>query len=104
VREATRTGGAPNVSDAYTVNGQPGDLYNCSSQGMLQYSCKRILNSSLRYKHIGSIAFKVSRPQKKKNYTLMYSIIKKKKEEKKEEKGNWILFIHGPYIMLYQLE
>jgi hypothetical protein len=33
----------------------------------------------------------------------MYSIIKKK-EEKKEEKGNWILFIHGPYIMLYQLE
>ncbi|XP_002520797.2 laccase-12 [Ricinus communis] len=32
LREATRTGGAPNVSDAYTINGQPGDLYNCSSQ------------------------------------------------------------------------
>ncbi|XP_040992085.1 laccase-12-like [Juglans microcarpa x Juglans regia] len=32
VREATRTGGAPNVSDAYTINGQPGDLYNCSNQ------------------------------------------------------------------------
>ncbi|KDP44694.1 hypothetical protein JCGZ_01194 [Jatropha curcas] len=32
VREATRTGAAPNVSDAYTINGQPGDLYNCSSQ------------------------------------------------------------------------
>ncbi|KAJ9175944.1 hypothetical protein P3X46_014443 [Hevea brasiliensis] len=32
VREATRTGGTPNVSDAYTINGQPGDLYNCSSQ------------------------------------------------------------------------
>ncbi|XP_042510431.1 laccase-12-like [Macadamia integrifolia] len=31
VREATRTGGTPNVSDAYTINGQPGDLYNCSS-------------------------------------------------------------------------
>ncbi|KAK4277786.1 hypothetical protein QN277_015729 [Acacia crassicarpa] len=32
VREATRTGAAPNVSDAYTINGQPGDLYKCSSQ------------------------------------------------------------------------
>ena len=31
VREATRTGAAPNVSDAYTINGQPGDLYKCSS-------------------------------------------------------------------------
>ncbi|KAJ4850286.1 hypothetical protein Tsubulata_019913 [Turnera subulata] len=29
---ARRTGGAPNISDAYTINGQPGDLYNCSSQ------------------------------------------------------------------------
>ncbi|KAE8694831.1 Laccase-5 [Hibiscus syriacus] len=32
VREATRTGAAPNNSDAYTINGQPGDLYKCSSQ------------------------------------------------------------------------
>ncbi|XVE99826.1 hypothetical protein REPUB_Repub03eG0235000 [Reevesia pubescens] len=32
VREATRTGAAPNNSDAYTINGQPGDLYNCSSK------------------------------------------------------------------------
>ncbi|XP_047332965.1 laccase-5-like [Impatiens glandulifera] len=31
VREATRTGGAPNVSDAFTINGQPGDFYKCSS-------------------------------------------------------------------------
>uniref|UniRef100_A0A7N0R9L0 Laccase n=1 Tax=Kalanchoe fedtschenkoi TaxID=63787 RepID=A0A7N0R9L0_KALFE len=30
VRRATFTGAAPNVSDAYTINGQPGDLYNCS--------------------------------------------------------------------------
>ncbi|XP_042452954.1 laccase-3-like [Zingiber officinale] len=30
VREATRTGGSPNISDAFTINGQPGDLYNCS--------------------------------------------------------------------------
>ncbi|KAK8629621.1 hypothetical protein V6N13_078454 [Hibiscus sabdariffa] len=33
MREATRTGAAPNVSDAYTINGQPGDLYKCSSKG-----------------------------------------------------------------------
>ncbi|GMJ14486.1 laccase 12 [Hibiscus trionum] len=32
VREATRTGASPNVSDAYTINGQPGDLYKCSSK------------------------------------------------------------------------
>ncbi|EPS73068.1 hypothetical protein M569_01687, partial [Genlisea aurea] len=32
INRATRTGAAPNVSDAYTINGQPGDLYRCSSQ------------------------------------------------------------------------
>uniref|UniRef100_M4DKI0 Laccase n=1 Tax=Brassica campestris TaxID=3711 RepID=M4DKI0_BRACM len=32
LREAIRTGAAPNISDAYTINGQPGDLYKCSSQ------------------------------------------------------------------------
>ncbi|GJN28502.1 hypothetical protein PR202_gb16635 [Eleusine coracana subsp. coracana] len=32
VRAATRTGAAPNISDAITVNGQPGDLYKCSSK------------------------------------------------------------------------
>uniref|UniRef100_A0A0E0RCQ2 laccase n=1 Tax=Oryza rufipogon TaxID=4529 RepID=A0A0E0RCQ2_ORYRU len=31
VRAATRTGAAPNISDALTVNAQPGDLYSCSS-------------------------------------------------------------------------
>nr|QCZ35175.1 laccase 8 [Salvia miltiorrhiza] len=33
MRQALFTGAAPNVSNAYTVNGQPGDLYKCSSQG-----------------------------------------------------------------------
>uniref|UniRef100_A0A0E0A7M3 laccase n=1 Tax=Oryza glumipatula TaxID=40148 RepID=A0A0E0A7M3_9ORYZ len=33
IREAQRTGAAPNISDAYTINGQPGDLYNCSKEG-----------------------------------------------------------------------
>lgn len=38
IREATRTGAAPNVSDAYTINGQPGDLYSCSSKGLKKLS------------------------------------------------------------------
>ena len=33
VNQATRTGVVPNVSDAFTINGQPGDLYQCSSSG-----------------------------------------------------------------------
>ncbi|GAB4861039.1 hypothetical protein Ancab_036198 [Ancistrocladus abbreviatus] len=32
-REFLASGGAPNVSDAYTINGQPGDLYPCSKAG-----------------------------------------------------------------------
>ncbi|KAK9129557.1 hypothetical protein Sjap_010044 [Stephania japonica] len=32
LNNALMAGAAPNVSDAYTINGQPGDLYNCSSQ------------------------------------------------------------------------
>lgn len=31
--EGLASGGAPNNSDAFTINGQPGDLYNCSSNG-----------------------------------------------------------------------
>ncbi|XP_030526129.1 laccase-14-like [Rhodamnia argentea] len=30
--EFRRTGGDPNISDAYLINGQPGDLYPCSKQ------------------------------------------------------------------------
>ena len=33
LQEFVTSGGAPRVSDAYTINGQPGDLYPCSSQG-----------------------------------------------------------------------
>jgi laccase len=28
--EGLATGAAPNVSDAFTINGKPGDLYQCS--------------------------------------------------------------------------
>ncbi|KAF8022734.1 hypothetical protein BT93_F0295 [Corymbia citriodora subsp. variegata] len=31
ISQALRTGGGPNVSEAYTINGKPGPLYNCSS-------------------------------------------------------------------------
>lgn len=33
LQEAVITGGDPAVSDAYTINGQPGDLYPCSKSG-----------------------------------------------------------------------
>lgn len=33
LREFVASGGGPRNSDAYTINGQPGDLYPCSSQG-----------------------------------------------------------------------
>ncbi|KAL0382186.1 UNVERIFIED_CONTAM: Laccase-12 [Sesamum calycinum] len=54
VRQATRTGAAPNVSDAYTINGQPGDLYNCSSKETItvpvdsgETNLLRVVNSAL---------------------------------------------------------
>jgi len=34
LRQTQFTGAPPNVSVAYTINGQPGDLYRCSSQGL----------------------------------------------------------------------
>lgn len=33
INQALQTGGGPNVSDAYTINGLPGPLYNCSAKG-----------------------------------------------------------------------
>ena len=34
--EFRESGGDPNVSDAYTINGQPGDLYPCSKSGIFE--------------------------------------------------------------------
>jgi len=34
IAQALQTGGGPNVSDAYTINGLPGPLYNCSAKGI----------------------------------------------------------------------
>nr|AFV52378.1 laccase [Picea abies] len=54
VNQATRTGAAPNVSDAFTINGQPGDLYQCSSSDTFRVSVKsgetkllRVINAAL---------------------------------------------------------
>ncbi|CAL5398768.1 unnamed protein product [Camellia sinensis] len=33
IQYALESGGEPNQSDAFTINGQPGDLYNCSKPG-----------------------------------------------------------------------
>lgn len=34
--EFLHSGTDPNISDAYTINGQPGDLYPCSKSGIIQ--------------------------------------------------------------------
>ncbi|CAL4989948.1 unnamed protein product [Urochloa decumbens] len=50
VRTATRTGAAPNVSDALTVNGQPGDLYgSCSSKDTATFAVRSGETSLLRF-------------------------------------------------------
>ncbi|CAL1368693.1 unnamed protein product [Linum trigynum] len=54
LKQALFTGGAPNVSDAYTINGQPGDLYRCSNKETMKFPVRagetillRIINSAL---------------------------------------------------------
>ncbi|KAK1321560.1 Laccase-3 [Acorus calamus] len=63
VNEATRTGAAPNISDAYTINGQPGDLYNCSSQDTViipvspgETNLYRVINAGMNNELFVSIA------------------------------------------------
>lgn len=33
LEEFIASGGSPNISDSFLINGQPGDLYPCSKQG-----------------------------------------------------------------------
>ncbi|XP_076882984.1 laccase-12-like [Bidens hawaiensis] len=63
IRQAMRTGGNPNVSDAYTINGQPGDLYNCSNKDTIivpvdsaETNLIRVINSALNQQLFFSIA------------------------------------------------
>ncbi|KDP42231.1 hypothetical protein JCGZ_02961 [Jatropha curcas] len=41
INQALQTGGAPNVSDAYTINGLPGPLYNCSANDTYKLTVKQ---------------------------------------------------------------
>lgn len=42
ISQALQTGGGPNVSDAYTINGLLGPLYNCSANGIHIFLCPLI--------------------------------------------------------------
>ncbi|GAV78290.1 Cu-oxidase domain-containing protein/PPR domain-containing protein/Cu-oxidase_2 domain-containing protein/Cu-oxidase_3 domain-containing protein/PPR_2 domain-containing protein/DYW_deaminase domain-containing protein, partial [Cephalotus follicularis] len=63
ISQALRTGGGPNVSDAYTFNGLPGPLYNCSSKDTFTLKVKpgktyllRVINVALNDEFFFSIA------------------------------------------------
>ncbi|WOK91822.1 laccase-4-like [Canna indica] len=63
ISQALQTGGGPNVSDAYTVNGLPGPLYNCSAKDTFKLKVKtgktyllRLINAALNNELFFSIA------------------------------------------------
>ncbi|XP_020206920.1 laccase-2 [Cajanus cajan] len=63
ISQALQTGGGPNVSDAYTINGLPGPLYNCSSKDTFKLKVKpgktyllRLINAALNEELFFSIA------------------------------------------------
>jgi len=63
IREAQKTGGGPNVSDAFTINGQPGDLFKCSQKETTAIPVKagetallRFINAALNHELFVTIA------------------------------------------------
>ncbi|XP_054780830.1 laccase-17-like [Prosopis cineraria] len=63
INQAMQTGSAPNLSDAYTINGLPGPLYNCSSKDTFKLNVKpgktyllRLINAALNDELFFSIA------------------------------------------------
>ncbi|GFP90159.1 laccase-17 [Phtheirospermum japonicum] len=63
ISQALQTGGGPNVSDAYTINGLPGPLYNCSAKDTFKLRVKpgktyllRMINAALNDELFFSIA------------------------------------------------
>ncbi|KAI4373501.1 hypothetical protein MLD38_011620 [Melastoma candidum] len=63
ISQALQTGGGPNVSDAYTINGLPGPLYNCSARDTFKLRVKpgktymlRLINAALNDELFFSIA------------------------------------------------
>ncbi|KAF2288659.1 hypothetical protein GH714_010041 [Hevea brasiliensis] len=67
IAQALQTGAGPNVSDAYTINGLPGPLYNCSSKDTFKLKVKpgktyllRLINAALNDELFFSIATTLS--------------------------------------------
>ncbi|OVA17827.1 Multicopper oxidase [Macleaya cordata] len=63
INQALRTGGAPNVSDAFNINGLPGPFYNCSAKDTFKLTVKpgktyllRLINAALNDELFFSIA------------------------------------------------
>ncbi|XP_028769710.1 laccase-4-like [Neltuma alba] len=63
INQAMQTGSAPNLSDAYTINGLPGPLYNCSSKNTFKLNVEpgktyllRLINAALNDELFFSIA------------------------------------------------
>ncbi|CAN0871541.1 LAC17 [Linum grandiflorum] len=63
IKQAMQTGGGPNVSDAYTFNGLPGPLYNCSAKDTFKLKVKpgktymlRLINAAVNDELFFSIA------------------------------------------------
>ncbi|KAF8716978.1 hypothetical protein HU200_026084 [Digitaria exilis] len=63
ISQALQTGGGPNVSDAFTINGLPGPLYNCSAKDTFKLKVQpgktymlRIINAALNDELFFSIA------------------------------------------------
>ncbi|KAM1094721.1 hypothetical protein ACFX13_009817 [Malus domestica] len=63
INQALQTGLGPNVSDAYTINGLPGPLYNCSTKDIYKLKVKpgrtyllRLINAALNNELFFSIA------------------------------------------------
>ncbi|XP_004294637.1 PREDICTED: laccase-17-like [Fragaria vesca subsp. vesca] len=63
INQALQTGGGPNVSDAYTINGLPGPLYNCSAKDTFKLKVQagktyllRLINGALNDELFFSIA------------------------------------------------
>ncbi|KAL2336629.1 hypothetical protein Fmac_011075 [Flemingia macrophylla] len=63
ISQALQTGGGPNVSDAYTINGLPGPLYKCSANDTFKLKVKagktyllRLINAALNDELFFSIA------------------------------------------------
>ncbi|KAL5991857.1 Laccase-17 [Asimina triloba] len=63
ISQALQTGAGPNVSDAFTINGLPGPLYNCSAKDTFKLKVKpgktyllRIINAALNDELFFSVA------------------------------------------------